>query len=88
MTLKENVKAEMHQSVIELGTDICGSVDEARKQVIRLRSDLAALAEKQGLKIASAGTPPIFRTGTISSSRKVSVTGPSCRTCSRWRGPT
>ena len=23
MTLKENVKAEMHQSVIELGTDIC-----------------------------------------------------------------
>ena len=58
MTLKENVKAEMHQSVIELGTDICGSVEEARKQVIRLRSDLATLAERQNLKIASAGTHP------------------------------
>ena len=58
VTLKENVKAEMHQSVVELGTDICGSADEARAQVIRLRSDLASLAEKQGLKIASAGTHP------------------------------
>ena len=58
MTLKENVKAEMHQSVIELGTDICKNTDDARAQVIRLRSDLAALAEKQGLKIASAGTHP------------------------------
>ena len=58
MTLKENVKAEMHQSVIELGTDICGNVDEARNQVIRLRSELAALAERQNLKIASAGTHP------------------------------
>ena len=58
ITLKENVKAEMHQSVVELGTDICGSADEARAQVVRLRSDLAALAEKQGLKIASAGTHP------------------------------
>ena len=58
MTLKENVKAEMHQSVVELGTDICNNVDEARTQVIRLRSDLAALAEKKGLKIASAGTHP------------------------------
>ncbi len=58
MTLKENVKAEMHQSVIELGTDICDSAASARDQVIRLRSDLAALAEKRGLKIASAGTHP------------------------------
>ena len=58
MTLKENVKAEMHQSVIELGTDICGSAADAREQVVRLRSDLAALAEKRGMKIASAGTHP------------------------------
>ena len=58
MTLKENVKAEMHQSVIELGTDICESAADASRQVIRLRSDLAALAEKRGMKIASAGTHP------------------------------
>ena len=58
ITLKENVKAEMHQSVIELGTDICGSAADAREQVVRLRSELAFLAEKRGLKIASAGTHP------------------------------
>ena len=58
ITLKENVKAEMHQSVIELGTDICGSAADAREQVVRLRSELASLAEKRGLKIASAGTHP------------------------------
>ena len=58
VTLKENVKAEMHQSVVELGTDICNSAGDARDQVIRLRSELASLAEKRGLKIASAGTHP------------------------------
>ena len=57
-TLKENVKAEMHQSVVELGTDICRSTADARNQVIRLRSDLAGHAAKSGLKIASAGTHP------------------------------
>ena len=58
VTLKENVKAEMHQSVVELGTDICNSAADAREQVVRLRSELASLAEKRGLKIASAGTHP------------------------------
>ena len=58
ITLKENVKAEMHQSVVELGTDICSSAADAREQVVRLRSELASLAEKKGLKIASAGTHP------------------------------
>ena len=58
VTLKEQIKPEMHQSVAELGTDICGDIAHAREQVIRLRSELAALAAKGGLKIASAGTHP------------------------------
>ncbi len=58
VTLKENVKAEMHQSVVELGTDICRTAEDARGQVIRLRSELAGYAAKTGLKIASAGTHP------------------------------
>jgi carboxylate-amine ligase len=59
MVLKERVKPEMHQSVVELGTEICGDVREARRQVIDLRSQLAALAAHDGLKIASAGTHPL-----------------------------
>src|SRR3989440_4262272 len=56
--LKERVKPEMHQSVVELGTEICTDARMARQQVIDLRSELAALAARDGLKIASAGTHP------------------------------
>jgi len=58
MLLKEQVKAEMHQSVVELGTEICGDVGMARQQVVQLRSQLAMLAARDGLEIASAGTHP------------------------------
>ncbi len=56
--LKERVKAEMHQSVIEMGTDICRDIKDAREQVIDLRTKLAKLAMKSGLRIAAAGTHP------------------------------
>jgi carboxylate-amine ligase len=58
MILKEHVKPEMHQSVVELGTEICSDVRCARQQVTQLRSELARLAAHDGLKIASAGTHP------------------------------
>src|SRR5437764_7194659 len=58
MILKEQVKPEMHQSVVELGTEICHDVDDARRQVTQLRRELAMLAARDGLKIASAGTHP------------------------------
>src|SRR5438552_8220650 len=56
--LKEQIKPEMHQSVVELGTEICSSISHAREHVIELRSKLASLAGKAGLQIASAGTHP------------------------------
>jgi len=58
VTLKEQVKPEMHQSVVELGTEICQSIGDARSHVVELRSKLASLAAQSGLKIASAGTHP------------------------------
>jgi len=58
ITLKEQIKPEMHQSVVELGTDICDSIEHARAHVIDLRSKLAELAAKAGLKIVSVGTHP------------------------------
>jgi carboxylate-amine ligase len=59
VVLKEQIKPEMHQSVVELGTEICQSISDARQHVVELRSKLASLAEKAGLKIASAGTHPL-----------------------------
>jgi carboxylate-amine ligase len=58
VTLKEQIKPEMHQSVVELGTEICDSIEHARAHVIDLRSKLAELAGRSGLKIASVGTHP------------------------------
>ncbi|HJT81181.1 MAG TPA: carboxylate-amine ligase [Chthoniobacterales bacterium] len=59
VVLKEQIKPEMHQSVVELGTEICQSITDARAHVVELRSKLASLADKAGLKIASAGTHPL-----------------------------
>jgi carboxylate-amine ligase len=56
--LHEQVKAEMHQSVVEMGTEICQDISEARREVTKLRTELAKLAIKNGLRIAAAGTHP------------------------------
>jgi glutamate---cysteine ligase / carboxylate-amine ligase len=58
MILQERVKPELHQSIVELGTEICSDARDARQQVVSLRSELAKLAERNGLQIASAGTHP------------------------------
>jgi glutamate---cysteine ligase / carboxylate-amine ligase len=56
--LQERVKAEMHQAVVEVGTNICTNIQEAREEVTYLRRMIVELAEKQNLKIAAAGTHP------------------------------
>ncbi len=56
--LKEQVKAEMHQSVVEVGTNICQNIEEARKEVTYLRKTILDLANQSGLRVASAGTHP------------------------------
>ena len=58
IVLKEQIKPEMHQSVVELGTEICNDIVDARAHVVDLRSKLAQLAGERGLRIASVGTHP------------------------------
>ena len=58
MRLQEQVKAEMHQAVVEVGTVICRNVEEARREVIHLRRMVMELADNVGLKIAASGTHP------------------------------
>jgi carboxylate-amine ligase len=58
MMLGEQVKPEMHQSMIEVGTGICNNIQEARTDVIRLRRVISELAAKKGLRIAAASTHP------------------------------
>lgn len=56
--LGESIKPEMHQSVVEVGTDICANVQEARADVARLRYAVSQAARKSGLAIAAASTHP------------------------------
>src|SRR5262245_52351874 len=58
LTLKEQIKAELHQSMVEVGTEICKSPAEARAELVKLRTAVSGLAESHGLVIASAGTHP------------------------------
>lgn len=56
--LKEQVKAEMHASVVEVGTNICRDTEEARKEVTYLRRIIGETAANQGLLFAAGGTHP------------------------------
>src|ERR1700742_1819439 len=54
----EQVKHEMHQSIVETGTKICDSVSDLRIEMHRTRGELVAAAERAGLQIVAAGTHP------------------------------
>ncbi|HRN80052.1 MAG TPA: carboxylate-amine ligase [Ferruginibacter sp.] len=56
--IRDKVKAEMHQAVVEVGTDICADVDEAFMDVSTLRKTIHAIADDLGLKMGAAGTHP------------------------------
>jgi len=58
MILGEQIKPEMIQSMIEVGTGICKNIDEARVDITRLRSIISGLAGKTGLAIVAASTHP------------------------------
>jgi carboxylate-amine ligase len=57
--LREQIKPEMHQSIVEVGTHPCRTASEARAEVLKLRGTIASLAAVHNLKIAAAGTHPI-----------------------------
>jgi len=56
--IKDKVKAEMHQAVVEVGTDICKDIDEAYTDVAALRKTIAGIAGKLGLMMGASGTHP------------------------------
>ena len=58
LRLEERVKAEMHQSVIEVGTRICANIEEAREDLYDLRRNMIHLAEENGLMLVAGATHP------------------------------
>lgn len=55
------VKCEYFQSMIEVVSRVCPDITTARQELFAARSNLLALAQKEGLTIISAGTHPDAR---------------------------
>ncbi|QOY86947.1 carboxylate-amine ligase [Paludibaculum fermentans] len=58
LVLRERVKPEMHQCVVEVGTEICHNIAEARAEITTIRRHMVALAKANGLRLAAAATHP------------------------------
>jgi len=56
--LNDQVKAEMHQAVVEVGSGICKDADEAREDIVRLRKGVGEIAKGLGFRIGASGTHP------------------------------
>lgn len=54
----DEVKPELHQSMIEIGSRVCRTPQELRAELVRLRGMVMDLAAKSNLVIAAAGTHP------------------------------
>jgi carboxylate-amine ligase len=58
LVLQERVKAEMHQSVVEVGTSVCANIKDAKDELKKLRRHMIRLSRENGLRLASAATHP------------------------------
>ncbi len=56
--MDERVKAEMHQSVVEVGTGVCRNMKEARADIVSLRRQMVDLAQSSGLLLVAGATHP------------------------------
>ncbi|HUF25848.1 MAG TPA: carboxylate-amine ligase [Gemmatimonadaceae bacterium] len=54
----EEIKPELHQSMVEIGSRVCRTPQEVRAELVRLRGTVMWLAARSGLKIVAAGTHP------------------------------
>jgi len=58
LILREQMKPELHQSIVEIGTEVCHTPGEVRVELTRLRRAIIELAGNKGMRIAAAGTHP------------------------------
>ena len=58
LRLQERVKAEMHTSVVEVGTRVCMNIDEAREDIYELRREMIKLAQEHQLQLVAGATHP------------------------------
>ena len=58
MLFRDQVKPEFLQSEIEVGSHVCRNIQEARDEIVRLRTMVNKIARKNNRHIIAAGTHP------------------------------
>ena len=56
--LEERVTAELHQSVIEVGTRVCRTIKDAREDISELRREMVRLARENDMLLVAGATHP------------------------------
>ena len=59
--IERDLKPELHQSMVELGTPVCPTVDALKEELIKQRSFIIKLAEDKGFRVVAAATHPFSR---------------------------
>lgn len=57
--LEREIKPELHQSQVELGSNVCHNIQEARAELIKMRTMINDMATQKGLAIVASGTHPL-----------------------------
>jgi len=54
----DEVSHELQETMIEIGTPVCRTLEEVRAELIRLRTTVGAAAASRGVRIVAAGSHP------------------------------
>jgi carboxylate-amine ligase len=63
--LQGQVSPEFLQCQIEVGTHVCGTLQEARDELAHLRKTVATVAERHGLAVVAASSHPFSKPSTL-----------------------
>lgn len=68
--LQGQVSPEFLQCQIEVGTDVCNTLHEARRELAYLRKTVATVAERHGLAVVAASTHPFGKPSKLEHTHK------------------
>lgn len=68
--LQGRVSPEFLQCQIEVGTDVCNTLHEARRELAYLRKTVATVAERHGLAVVAASTHPFGKPSKLEHTHK------------------
>lgn len=56
---ERKIMPELHQSMVELGSNVCENVGEARTELVKMRTMINDMAKANGLAVVASGTHPL-----------------------------